>query len=106
MTNDQVERAIEALLNNQATFESQLAQTNKNVALVSQQIVETSKQIEQTNKRLEMHAETQTQFMQIVLKHIEAQGEATASVRDSIGNLTATVDRYITARGNNVSNGA
>lgn len=105
MTNEQVEKAIETLLNNQATFESQLAQTNQNVVLVSQQIAETSKQIEQTNRRLEIHAETQTEFIQIVLKHIEAQGAANASIRDSIENLTTTVDRYIRARGNNGSDG-
>jgi chromosome segregation ATPase len=99
MTGEEVERAIETLLDNQATFETQLERTN-------QQIEQTNRQIEQTNQRLEMHAETQTEFMQIVLKHIESQGEANASIRDSIGNLTATVDRYITARGNNGSGGA
>jgi prefoldin subunit 5 len=53
MTSDQVERAIETLLTNQATFETQLERTN-------QQIEQTNRQIEQTNQRLEMHAETQT----------------------------------------------
>jgi hypothetical protein len=78
MTGEEVERAIETLLENQATFETQLQRTNQ--------------QIEQTNRRLEMHAESQTEFIQVVLKHIESQGEINASVRSAVQNLTSIVE--------------
>lgn len=85
MTGEEVERAIETLLGNQATFETQLERTNR--------------QIEQTNRRLEMHAESQTEFIQVVLKHIEAQGEINASMRSAMQNLTSIVETL--SKGNN-----
>jgi hypothetical protein len=84
MTSDQVERAIETLLTNQATFESQLAQTNQNVALVGEQVSELSRQ-------MSMFADTQSDFMGVVLKHIEVQGEINASMRSAVQDLTSIV---------------
>ena len=63
MTGDEMERAIEFLLQSQASLEAQIAETNKIVQL---------------------NAETQTAFIQIVTRHIEAQGEINASLRASI----------------------
>ncbi len=96
MTNEEVERAIETLLNNQATFETQLEKTNR-------QIEQTNRQIEQTNHRLEIHAESQTEFIQIVLKQIEAQGEVNASLRNTVRDLASTVERL--AQGSNGTGG-
>lgn len=96
MTGEEVERSIGFLLKNQATLEAQLERT--------------SRQIEETNKRLEMYAETQTEFIQIVTRHIEAQGEINLSLRGAVRELTTsqtstdarlerlaeTVERFIT----------
>lgn len=92
MTGEEVERAIETLLDNQATFETQLERTN-------QQLERTNQQIEQTNRRLEMHAESQTEFIQVVLKHIEAQGETNHSMRSAVQNLASVVETL--SKGNN-----
>jgi hypothetical protein len=79
MTAEEMERSIEFLLKNQATLESQLERT--------------SRQIEETNKRLEAHAETQTEFIQIVTRHVEAQGEINASMRAALSQTDARLDR-------------
>jgi hypothetical protein len=81
MTSEEMERAIETLLNNQANYELQLEQTNR--------------QIEQTNKQLGILAESQREFMQIVLQHVESQGEINKAIRGSIRDLSNTVERYI-----------
>ena len=124
MTGDEVERSIEFLLKNQATLETQiertshqveetnkqLEETNKRLEETNRRLEETNRRLEETNERLEMYAETQTQFIQIVTRHIEAQGEINASLRGAVHELAAaqtrtdarldrlveTVERFIT----------
>lgn len=95
MTGEEMERAIEIILHNQANFELQFEKTNR--------------QIESTNARMETLAETQTEFIQITTRHIETQGEINASVRgmlrelkesqtrtdERLGRLAETVERHI-----------
>lgn len=81
MTSEEMERAIEILLNNQASYVHQFEQTNR--------------QIEQTNKQLGVLAETQREFMEVVIQHIEAQGKINKAIRGSIRDLSKTVERYI-----------
>jgi chromosome segregation ATPase len=109
MTPEEIERAIETLLNNQANHElqlertsQQLAQTDKQLEQTNGQIEQTNRQLEQTNRQLEhtdrqvaMLAESQREFMQVVLQHIEAQGEINKTIRGSIRDLSNTVERYI-----------
>jgi hypothetical protein len=68
MTGEEMERAIEFLLQSQANLDAQIAETNRVVQL---------------------NAETQTEFIQIVTRHIEAQGEINASLRASVRELTS-----------------
>jgi len=77
MTGEDMERAIEFLLQSQANHEARLGQLTDNVKEQSQQIAE-------TNKIVQLNAETQTQFIQIVTRHIEAQGEINASLRAAL----------------------
>jgi len=86
MTGEEMERAIEFILQSQASLESQVAETNRS---------------------LQFHAETQTEFIQTVTRHIEAQGEINASLRAAVSHtderldrLEALVERYIEGRGN------
>ena len=114
MTGGEMERAVEIILNNQANFELQVEKTN-------QQIEETNKRlgtfIEDTDKRFGIFAETQTEFIQITLRHIEAQGEINSSLRvmlrelkvsqtradERLGRLAETVERHI-SEGHNGKN--
>jgi prefoldin subunit 5 len=52
MTGDEVERAIETLLNNQANFEVQLEKTNQQLGQTNQQVEQVSRQVEQTNRQV------------------------------------------------------
>jgi len=87
MTGEEMERAIEIILNNQANFELQFEKTN-------QQIEETNKRLSlfigETDKRFGIFAETQTEFIQITLRHIEAQGEINASIRSTVREIKET----------------
>jgi archaellum component FlaC len=85
MTNEEMERAIEFLLKNQANFEARLEQT-------IERLDQTIEQVNQTSSQLGMVIETQNEFMQVVLQHITAQGEINASVRDSLRHLNGRVD--------------
>jgi chromosome segregation ATPase len=116
MTPEEIERAFEIVLNNQANFEIQLEKTNRQVDATNRQVEETSiqlgetnrrveetnrhvqelsRQVGDTNKRLEIVAETQTEFIQVVTRHIESQGEINKSLRNAIRSLSNTVERYI-----------
>lgn len=95
MTNDEVERAIEILLNNQARFDVRLEKlaeqserTDQRLEQTIQQVQETSRQLAVTTMRLDAYAETQTQFIQVVMRHIESQGEINASLRGAVRELT------------------
>ena len=102
MTPEEIERAIETLLNNQANHELQLERTSQQLAQTDKQLEQTNGQIEQKNRQLEqtdrqvaMLAESQREFMQVVLQHVESQGEINKAIRGSIRDLSNTVERYI-----------
>jgi Mg2+ and Co2+ transporter CorA len=101
MTGDEMERAIEFLLQSQAKHEARLGELTDKVNQLTEQVAE-------TNRVVQLHAETQTAFIQIVTRHIEAQGEINASLRAGINRtderlerLEALVERYIEGRSNN-----
>jgi chromosome segregation ATPase len=79
MTGEEMERAIEFLLKNQASFESGL--------------VELKEQISETNKQLLMHAETQTELIQIVTRNAEDQRRFNAEFRVALRELAAAQAR-------------
>jgi ABC-type Fe2+-enterobactin transport system substrate-binding protein len=80
MTGDEMQSAIEFLLRNQVNFEVQLEKTN-------QQLERTDQQMELTDQRVSLLAETQTEFIQVMLQHVEAQGEINASMRRTMSEL-------------------
>ena len=79
MTSEEMERAIEFLLQSQAKFETRLEQTNQQIA--------------ETNRQLQITAETQTEFIQFVTQHLEVQAEINASLRSMIRELTTSQSR-------------
>lgn len=80
MTGEEMERAIEFLLQGQANHQVRLDELTQNLNQLTQQAAE-------TNHIVQLNAETQTQFIQIVTRHIEAQGEINASLRDANASL-------------------
>jgi chromosome segregation ATPase len=79
MTGDEMERAIDFLLQGQANHEARLG--------------ELTEQIAETNRIVRLNAETQTQFIQLVTRHIEAQGEINASLRASISQAVVRINQ-------------
>jgi septal ring factor EnvC (AmiA/AmiB activator) len=77
MTGKEMERAIEILLSNQASFETQL---------------------EQTNRQLGTLADTQNDFTQAVTRHIESQNQINASLRDGQARTDAALQRLADAQ--------
>ena len=62
MTGEEVERAIAFLLESQARHDTQIGELRDQIA--------------ETNRIVQMHAETQTQFIEIVSRTLEALGES------------------------------
>lgn len=79
MTNEEMERAIEFLLKNQANFEAR------------QGVVEA--QMAKTNEKIEMLAQTHAEFTQFVRSFMEAQSEINQSLRETVRALTISQAR-------------
>ncbi len=90
MTGEEMERAIEFLLQGQANFDTRLEHLLQNQANFDARLEQTNLQVAETSRQLQAYAETQTEFIQIVTRHIEAQVEINASLRESIRELKAS----------------
>ncbi|HEX8128367.1 MAG TPA: hypothetical protein VF527_04640 [Pyrinomonadaceae bacterium] len=98
MTSEEMERAIEFLLQGQANHQVRLDE-------LAAQVAATNRQVAETGRVVQLQAETQSEFIQIVTRHIEAQGEINASLRAAVSHtderldrLEALVERYIEGR--------
>jgi hypothetical protein len=79
MSNDEVERAIGFLLESQAKHDTQIGELREQIA--------------ETNRIVQLHAESQTEFIQIITRSIEAQGEVNASLRAAVARTDERLDR-------------
>ena len=86
MTGAEIERTIDFLLRGQANHEVRLGALTEKVSQLTDQVAE-------TNRLMQLHAETQTQFIRIITRHIEAQGEINASLRASINQADVRINR-------------
>jgi predicted nucleic acid-binding Zn-ribbon protein len=86
MTNEEMERGIEFLLNHQAGFEARLAQIEAREA-------QTQTQLAQTSKQVEMLAQMQAEFTKFVRSNLEAQSELNTSLRETVRALTVAQAR-------------
>jgi hypothetical protein len=97
MTGEEMERAIEIILHNQANFELQFEKTERQMEATIAQVEALAEQVgivvEQVGiitERVETVADTQTAFIRTTIGHIEAQGEINASVRGMLRELKET----------------
>lgn len=74
MTGEEMERAIEFLLQSQANLEAQVAETNRIVQL---------------------HAGTQTEFIEAMTRALEGQAEINASLRAADARADARLNKLI-----------
>jgi ABC-type transporter Mla subunit MlaD len=103
MTGEEMERALEFLLQSQANYDARLEQTNARLEQTNAWLVQTnarleqtSEQISETSRQLQAYAETQTEFIQIVTTSISRLAEAQTRSDERLDNLTALVERFIT----------
>jgi chromosome segregation ATPase len=74
MTNDELERAIDILLKNQANFDVRIEKTNE-------QLARTDEKVRQLTEQVSAIAGTQNHFIQVVTRFIETQGQTNESLR-------------------------
>jgi chromosome segregation ATPase len=93
MSSDDMQNAIEFLLQSQANFEVQLEKTNQQLARTDEQLARTDQQLELTTQKVSVLAETQTEFIQAMLGHVEAQREINTDTRQTMRELAQAQQR-------------
>jgi chromosome segregation ATPase len=95
MTGEEMERAIEFLLQSQADFEGRLSAFDTRLERMQEQLAE-------TNRQLQSFADTQAQFIQTVTSFVETQDGINGELRagqvrlgENLNLLATTVQRFI-----------
>jgi hypothetical protein len=98
MTGEEMERAIEFLLQGQANFEVRLTAFDTRLDRLTEEVREMRRQ-------LQLHVETQSEFIKVVTSHIEAQSRFNDDFRatqtrlaEGLLSLATTVERFIEGR--------
>jgi hypothetical protein len=81
MTNEEMERAMEFLVKNQASFDARLEQTNQQIA--------------ETGMQLRAYAETQSQFIEIVTESMKGLAKAQARTERRLAESSADLSAQI-----------
>lgn len=123
MTNEEMERAIEFLLTHQVTLEqrieqiteqmartdariaetneqlartdAQLARTDAQLAETDAQLAETDAQVKETGRQLAAYAETQSQFIEITNRSMQALVATQLRTDERMNALISVVERHI-----------
>jgi hypothetical protein len=88
MTGEEMERAIEFLLQSQASYESRLAD-------ISARQDRTDAQIAETNRIVGLNAETVTTLIQTVTRSLESQDKINASMRAADARTDERLNKLI-----------
>lgn len=88
MTGEEMERAIEFLLQNQATLEQRVEQTQV-------QLSETQTQLSELTRVVQMQADSQGQLNQTVTAAITALAEAQQKTESKVDRLAGVVEKLV-----------
>ncbi len=88
MTGEEMERAIEFLLQNQATLEQRVEQTQA-------QLSETQTQLSELTRVVQMQADSQGQLNQTLTTAIVALAEAQTKTEAKVDRLTVVVEKLV-----------
>lgn len=91
MTGEEMERAIEFLLQNQATLEQRVERTQ-------QQISETQQQLGELTAVVRMQADSQGQFNQTLTTTVVSLAEAQTKTEAKVDRLASMVERLAEGR--------
>ena len=92
MTGEEMERAIEFLLQNQATLEERIEQVNRDLG---GRLAETQGQLDELTRVVRMQADSQSQFNQTLTTAITALAEAQGRSDVKVDRLAGMVERLV-----------
>jgi chromosome segregation ATPase len=109
MTGDEMERAIEFLLQNQARLEERGAQTQQQLSQTQQQLSQTQEQLGQTQEQLgqtqqqlgelnrivQMQATSQGELNQMLTRAITTLAEAQVRTEAKVDKLAGVVEKLV-----------
>jgi ABC-type transporter Mla subunit MlaD len=93
MTGDEMERAIEFLLQNQATLEQRVEQTQVQLSETQGQLGQVVESIAELNRVVRMQAESQGQLNQMLTTAVTALAEAQTKTEAKVDRLAGLVER-------------
>ena len=115
MTNDELERIMNFIIERQEQGADQLMQAEAIVIALAESQLQTDKRLAAQDERLARFERSYTSIADLLAKHDNQLVSVTdnvnrltgvvAALSETVAVLSATVDRYISARGNNGANG-
>lgn len=91
MTGEEMERAIDFLLQNQTTLEQRVERTQQQISETQGQLSQTVEAVAELNRVVRMQADSQSQFNQTLTMAVtalaEAQTNTEARLADLVGKL-------------------
>jgi len=88
MTGEEMERAIEFLLQNQATLEEHMTRTHEHLSATQAQVAELTQVVR-------MHIDSQSQLNQTLTTAITALAEAQQKTEAKVGRLAGVVEKLV-----------
>jgi chromosome segregation ATPase len=93
MTGEELERAIDFLLKSQATLEARIEQVNDNLSKRIEEVNQNlSSQLAELKNRLDQHAQTQSNFIQVVTRTFGDQAEINRRHEETDRRLAKAVE--------------
>jgi len=97
MTSEEMERAIEFLLQSQANFEARMSVFEVQQRRTDEQIAETGRQLAETAHQLGVYAETQSEFIRSTTESISGLAEAQTRTDAKLDKLIGLFEQHIVA---------
>ena len=96
MTGEEMERAIEFLLQSQASHEARLERTGQQLDQLTGDVSKLASLVTETSQQLQAYAQTQTQFIEIATRTMTGLAEAQSRTDARLDRLAALLERHIT----------
>jgi len=95
MTGEEMERAIEFLLQNQATLETRVAKTQEQIFQTQGQLSQAVESIAELNRIVRMQADSQGQLNQMLTQAITGLAEAQVKTEAKVDRLAGVVEKLV-----------
>lgn len=93
MTGEEMERAIEFLLQNQATLEQRVEQTQAQLSQTQAQLGQAVESISELNRLVTMQSTSQAELNQMLTRAVTGLAEAQAKTEAKVDRLAGLVER-------------